>query len=63
MQVQEKGENTAKLCRNVVEGTKSNEANAEYIGLYTYDFKGVCVVCTSFEKNSENEAVREIVSG
>lgn len=36
--------NTAELCRNVVEGAKSNNAEVWMINLYDYDFKG-CVSC------------------
>ena len=44
MQAQEKRENTAELCKNVVEGAEDNGADVKYIDLYTYDFKG-CMSC------------------
>ena len=47
--------NTAKLCKNVVEGVKSENAEVEFINLYDYDFKG-CVSCFAchLKKNIEN---------
>lgn len=36
--------NTAQLCKKVVEGAESNDADVEYIDLYSYDFKG-CMSC------------------
>ncbi len=47
--------NTSELCRKVVEGASDNGADADYIDLYTYDFKG-CMSCFAchLKKNSEN---------
>nr|WP_295001786.1 flavodoxin family protein [uncultured Methanobrevibacter sp.] len=47
--------NTAQLCKKVAEGAKSNNADVEYIDLYSYDFKG-CMSCFAchLKKNIEN---------
>lgn len=47
--------NTAKLCKSVVKGAKSNDADVEFINLYSYDFKG-CMSCFAchLKKNNEN---------
>lgn len=47
--------NTAQLCKKVVEGAESNDADVEYIDLYSYDFKG-CMSCFAchLKKNFEN---------
>lgn len=47
--------NTAKLCKSVADGAMDNDAEVEYLNLYSYDFKG-CMSCFAchLKKNFEN---------